>query len=210
MGLTLKNRNKDSYDQERPAFVDDRGRISVNPGLDADLYRLILPPVAVGANKVFFDLFNGSTDKNLEVSAVTPMVDGSVAVVGVLAVDLSLTRTTAVGTGGTAATLEDASLTAATIAKLDPASPALPATITARAAPAGGATAGAVLATNSVFSEETNAATYNRQNFLDMPAGALGARLVTPPNTGIRVVQGTVASVGNIGFDVLFSVVRRA
>ena len=209
MGITLKNRNKDPADQERPVYLDDRGRVSVNPGLDGDLYKLFVPAQAVGANKVFFDLFNGSTDKNVEIVAVNPVQDGAVAVTGALAVDLFLTRTTAVGTAGTAATTEGTSLTAATISKLDPASPNLPATITVRAAPGGGATAGAVLGYNSMFTEETNSASYGRNNLLGVAPDGLGSRAIVPPSSGIRVVQGAVASVGNIGFEVIFSVVRR-
>lgn len=209
MGLTLKNRNKDAYDQERPVYVDDRGRISVNGGLDGDLYKLFVPAAAAGANKVFLDLFNATADKVIEMASVTPVQDGSVAVVGTLAVNLFLTRTTAVGTGGTAATKEGTDPTAATISKLDPSSPALPTGITARAAPGGGATAGAVLAYDSYFTEETSVSTYQRHNLVNVGPDGLGARVIVPPGSGIRVVQGAVASVGNIGFDVLFSVVRK-
>lgn len=210
MGVTLKNRNKDAYDQERPAYVDDRGRISSNIGLDGDLYKLFVPAIAAGASKVYFDLFNNSTDKVIEIGSVTPIQDGSVAVTGVVAVNLFLTRTTAVGTGGTAATASGTDVTAATISPLDPSSPALPSTITARSAPGGGATAGAILAWDSYFTEETNQACYTRNNLVNVGPDSLGARVIVPPGTGIRVVQGSVASVGNVGFDVLFSVVRKS
>lgn len=212
MGLTLKNRNIDpagAEGQERPVNVDTEGRVSVNPGLDGDLYKLFIQPIAVGAGKVFFDLFNATTNKKLEVVSVTPIADGSVDVTGALAVDLFLTRTTAVGTGGTAATAEGTALTAATISKLDPASPNLPSGVTARSGPGGGATAGAVLGFNSIFSEETNAASYNRNNLVSVAPEGLGARVVVPASSGIRVVQGSVASVGNIGFEVVFSVLRK-
>lgn len=212
MSVTMKNRNMDPAGpegQERPANVDSMGRALVNPGLDGDLYKLFVPAGAVGAGKTFFDLFNATTDKKLEVVSVTPIVDGSVAVTGALAVNLFLTRTTAVGTGGTAATAEGTALTAATISKLDPASPNLPTGVTARLGPGGGATGGAVLGYNSMFSEETNAASYNRNNIVSVAPEGLGARVVVPPNSGIRVVQGAIASVGNIGFEVVFSVLRK-
>ena len=212
MSVTMKNRNADPSGPEgqmRPVNVDGGGRVLVCPGLDGDLYKLFVPAGAVGANKVFFDLFNATTDKKLEVVSVTPIVDGSVAVTGVLAVNLFLTRTTAVGTGGTAATAEGTALTAATISKLDPASPDLPTGVTARLGPGGGATGGAVLGYNSMFSEETNAASYNRNNIVSVAPEGLGARVVVPPSSGIRVVQGAIASVGNIGFEVVFSVLRK-
>ena len=153
MSTALQNRNKDPYNRQQPIYVDDRGRQMVNPGLDGDVYSLVLPPVAVGANKVFMDLFNGSTDKNVEIQSIVPVMSGAVAVTGTLAVNIWLTRTSAVGTGGTAATAEGANIANPTVSKLDPASPALPATITMRSVPGGGATAGAVLSFESQFSE---------------------------------------------------------
>ncbi len=207
MGTTYRNRNLDTYSQERSAFVDNKGRAMVNTGLDGDVYTLFLQPIAAGANKVHMDMFNATTDKDVEILSVQPIMSGAAAVVGVVGVDIYLTRTTAVGTGGTAATLEGTAFNAPTISKMDPASPALVATITARSAPGGGATAGAVLAFESIFPEETNTATYFRNNLIK--DNVQGSRIIMPPNSGIRVVQGAVASVGNLGFLVLFSVINR-
>lgn len=204
---SLKNRNLEAGIQNSPACVDRYGRAMANPGLDGDVYLLFVPPQAVGANRIHVDLFNGTTDKDIEIVSVQPVMSGAVAVTGALAVDLYLQRTTAIGTAGTAATAEGTNLAAPAISKLDPKSPDIPATITARAIPTGGATGGAVLAFESQFSEETSVATYFRNNLLK--DNFLGARLVVQPNTGIRVVQGAVASVGNVGFLVLFSVIRK-
>lgn len=169
------------------------------------LYKLFVPAQAVGADLVYFDLFLPSTSPYvLEVKQLIPIVSGAVAVVGVVAVDLFLTRTTAVGTGGTAATAEGTSLTAATFSGVDNSQPIALAQLSARLTPTGGATAGAVISQRSVFSEETNSGTYNnvrdlvRGDHPDLPG------LVVRKGTGIRVVQGAVASVGNIGFDVWF------
>lgn len=173
-------------------------------------YRLFVPAQAVGASKVFFDLFNATgSGKSMRVLSLVPIVSGAVAVTGVVAVDLFLTRTTSVGTGGTAATAEGSSLTAATISKVDPADAALPAQVTARAAPAGGAAAGAVLAQESLFTEETNAGTYLATlcDFIRRIGGPAAPPLVVPENSGLRIIQGGAASVGNIGFDVLFELV---
>lgn len=167
-------------------------------------YKLIVPYQAVGASKVYFDLWNGS-DKDIEVVSVVPIASGSAAVVGTLAVDLWLTRTTAIGTGGTGATLEGSSLTAATFCALAPTNP-LRAGISARLTPGGGATAGAVIGFNSLFTEETALPTYFRSNMVEAAQPGINTKLVVKPNSGIRVVQGSVASVGNIGFDVLFQV----
>lgn len=166
------------------------------------LYRMFVPPQAVGANKVYWDLFNATTSPGcLEVVSLVPVVSGAVAVTGALAVDLYLTRTTSVGTGGTAATLEGSALDALTITAAGTGRPLTGRAITARRAPGGGAAAGAVIAFRSLFPEETNAGTYMAQlmNFAE-------PSIHVPRGTGLRVVQGSVASVGNVGFDVAFRV----
>lgn len=168
-------------------------------------YKLFVPIGAAGANKVYFDLWNGS-NRNIEVASVVPIASGAAAVVGTLAVDLYLTRTTAVGTGGTGATLEGSALNAATFCRMDANGPPLLTGISARLAPGGGATAGAVVGYNSIFTEETALPTYFRSNMVEAAQPGINSVLTVPPGTGIRVVQGAVASVGNIGFDVLFQV----
>ena len=166
-----------------------------------DGFRLFVPSQAVGANKVYFDLFNATGSGNtLLLQQARMFVNLDTAVTGTLGIQTYLTRTTAVGTGGTAATTEGTSLTAATISKFDPASASLSANITARLAPTGGATAGAVIGYGALFTEETNAGA--------AVASALGVSYLLdsgkdipiPENSGIRVVQGAVASVGNVVF----------
>lgn len=166
--------------------------------------RLFVPKQAVGASLVYFDLFNavGSTI-SLYLLSVMPIVSGEVAVVSVLGPDLFLTRTTTVGTTGTAATQEGSSLTGATFTNMDGQGAPFNDSVTARLTPGGGATAGAVISVRSVCTEETNAGLYVPP--LDMvKAGQGDEYIVIPQGTGIRVVQGSVASTGNIGFDVMF------
>jgi len=170
-------------------------------------YRMICPAQAVGANKVFLDLFNATgSGGTLRILSAFCYVDNDTAVTGTLGVEISLTRTTAVGTGGTAATLDGTSLTAITISEMDTNNPALNANITARSSPTGGATAGALLSQRWVFTEETSAPSGI--------AGTLGAEFVrnegadviVRENSGLRFVQGTVASVGNLAFEITFEV----
>jgi len=171
------------------------------------LYKLIIPPSAVAASKIHCDMFNATwSGKTVRIvsALIFPLLDA--AVTGTLGVRLHLTRTTAVGTGGTAATTDDTSLTVATFCELDTTLTALPAQITARLAPGGGATAGAHLSIRNVFTEETNAGT--------AAAAALGTDFIAPgsavyvaENAGIRIVQGTVASVGSVFFEVLFELI---
>jgi hypothetical protein len=168
-------------------------------------YKLFVPKQAVGADLVYFDLFNAAgSNGRLELLSVAPVVSGAVAVTGVVAVDLFLTRTTAVGTGGTAASASGSLLTACTFSPMDNETPINP-LITARLTPAGGATAGAVLAWTSVFTEETNAASYEMEADLARPLADMPG-IIVKQGSGIRVVQGAVASVGNIGFNVAFRI----
>ncbi len=170
-------------------------------------YRMICPAQAVGANKVFLDLFNATgSGGTLRILSAYCFVDNDTAVTGTLGVEISLTRTTAVGTGGTAATLDGTSLTAITISEMDTNNPALSANITARSSPTGGATAGALIGQRWVFTEETSAPSGI--------AGTLGAEfvrnegadLIVRENSGLRFVQGAVASVGNLAFEITFEV----
>lgn len=170
------------------------------------MHKLFIPAQAVGASLVYFDLWNTATSTygTLKIHSILPIVSGAVAVTGVVAVDVFLTRTSAVGTGGTPATAEGTSLTAATFSSFDCGAPIALAQISARLTPSGGATAGAVLSYRSLFTEETNSAAYALSDLVNPPAQSF-AYVPVAPGTGIRVVQGSVASVGNIGFDILFS-----
>jgi hypothetical protein len=168
------------------------------------MHRLFVPKQAVGASLVYFDLFNPSTSGvKVRVWSIKPVISGAVAVVASLGVDLYLQRTTAVGTGGTAASAEQTSQTGIGFVGVDN-TQGVPGGVSARLTPSGGATLGAVVDWVSVFTEETNSAPYVaydgmiRHGYTDMPA------LLVQPGSGIAIVQGSVASVGNIGFNVMF------
>jgi len=204
--LIAQDLTKPAGEYNRPVVMDQLKRLVV-ANIDGDVYKLVIPYGAVGANKVFFDLFLTSTSTQfIQVSRVVPIAEGDTAVTGALGVELYLTRTTAVGTGGTAATNEGTSLTAATFIKIDTTSPDIPTTLTARLAPGGGATAGVVLGHSTQFTEETAAHTYALKNLVDVGASGNPVPIIVRPGSGLRVVQGAVASVGNIGFEVIFSI----
>jgi len=159
------------------------------------LWSLFVPSQAVGANLVYMDLYNGS-ERPITLSSLVAIKDTAVAVTGLVSVQLFLTRTSAVGTGGTASTSDGAGLTVCTISRLQ--QQALPSGISARLTPTGGATAGAVIAERHIMPEELgNSANYEPLEFLS-------SLLVIPEGTGIRVVQGAVASVGKVGFGGTF------
>lgn len=71
---------------------------------------------------------------------------------------------------------------------------------------AGGATAGAILGTRHIFTEETNAGA--------ALAAMFGAEFIDPrypvilrQNEGLRFVQGSVVSVGTLNFEITFEVI---
>lgn len=171
-------------------------------------YRFVSTSSTVGANKVHCDIFNATgSGKLMRILSVFVYPDFDTAVTGVVALEVALTRTTSVGTGGTAAVDDGTSITAPTITRFDTADPTTPSQITARLAPAGGATAGAYLGSRWVFTEETNAGT--------AVAGAIGVELVrnngadvlVREGSGLRVVQGAVASVGAIAIEINFELI---
>jgi hypothetical protein len=169
-------------------------------------YRLFVPKQATGANLVYFDFFNAvGSNQLIRISSIVPVVSGAVAVVGTLGVDLFLTRTTAVGTGGTAATRNGTDITAMTISKVNSKLTEINGLVTARLTPTGGATAGPVLSMASVFTEETTAASYTANLFDFVAFGKDPESVCLNEGEGIRIVQGAVASVGNIAFNVLFA-----
>ncbi|MEO8247643.1 MAG: hypothetical protein ABI622_11070, partial [Chloroflexota bacterium] len=101
------------------------------------------PAVAVGADKLYADLFNAAgSGKVIDVRGIWIIPKTDVAVVGALGVRVDLYRTSAVGTGGTAASYKSATRDVAggNICPMDTGNAALPAQITARWLPTAGAT----------------------------------------------------------------------
>jgi hypothetical protein len=151
------------------------------------------------ANTVMWDLFNGHASLLVRVRSILQLPNINTAVTGI-AFDWQITRTTAVGTGGTAQTawLPDTSQTA------------LDALVTCRLKPAGGATASTVLLNYTISSEETNAAT---QLWHSLAAGGMldlvpkeirgdgnEHGILLRPSQGIRCVQVTNSVAGNTGW----------
>lgn len=184
-------------------LADETGFLGERPR-----YRFISPSSAVGASKVHCDLFNAAgSGKVVKILSVFVYPDIDTAVTGVEAAEVALSRTTAVGTGGTAATNDSASLTAPTISRFDTADAVVPAQITARSAPAGGATAGAYLGSRWVFTEETNAGAAIASAMGSDLIRNEGAKLLLREGEGVRVVQGAVASVGALSVEINFELI---
>jgi hypothetical protein len=165
---------------------------------------------AVGADKLYADLFNatgsGRVLRILEL-LVIPKLD--VAVTGLLGVRVDSYRTSAVGTGGTAWAVSSATRDVAggSVSPLDTNNPALPAQVTGRALPSGGATIAAWLATEHAMGEEgiTSGAYARRFDQLNLKA-EFGQVLTLREGQGLLLKQGAVASAGNMSFQIVFSV----
>lgn len=167
---------------------------------------LVIPPTAVGANKIYFDLFNNQASTVLRLRKLFGVVATDVAVTGTLGVRVDVMRTSAVGTGGTAAVgPTSASKTAAAFWPFTPGN-TLPAGVTARAVPTAGATDEAWLWPNYLFTEETNVSSQVAQFFNLLPELSTEQSIELPTGKGLKVVQGTVASVGNLSFLAVFTI----
>src|SRR3990167_4047793 len=98
-------------------------------------YTYMTPAVAVGASKLYFDLFNAvGSGKIIDVRGIWAIPKTDVALTGALGIRLDLYRTSAIGTGGTAAAYKSATPDAAggNINPHHTANAAPPAQVTAR------------------------------------------------------------------------------
>lgn len=164
-------------------------------------YGFVVPPAAVAANKVYFDLFNAQAGARLRLRKLFAIPQADTAVTGALSVRLDFMRTSTVGTGGTAsATPPSAAKAAAAIWPFAPDAPVLPVGITMRMAPTGGATDREWLFPAYVFTEETAPGTHLAPMFNLLPELPADQAIELPQGYGLKIVQGAVASVGSIGF----------
>jgi hypothetical protein len=190
-----------------PAFI------TTDVPTGSNTYTWIVTKATPGASKLYLDLFNASgSNKVVRVRAIYPIMYGDVAVTGAVAVRFDSYRTSAVGTGGTTAAYKSATVDVAggSISPMSTASPALPSQVTARALPTGGATISEWLDSWQCFPEETNTAAYlcsGQSNFADSNGSIAGIQPRTlREGEGLLIKQGTVASLGNIAFKVVFTV----
>lgn len=203
-GATVATHNPgDAKEYQVVMLADDKGHIhGTKPS-----YMLFAPTQAVGASKLFFDLFNAAgSGKIIEINGIWAVVKTDVAIAGVVGVELQVARTSAVGTAGTAATYNGTVFTAATITPKDTGNAALPAQITARLTPTGGATVAGVWWQNYIFTEETNVSSQVSQFFNLVPAQTTEFQSLTlREGQGVVVRQGTIAGLGSLGFLVDFT-----
>lgn len=186
-------------------LADDSGHISGS----LPTYGLITPPIVVGANKLLLDIFNATgSGKVMDIRGawVIPKLD--VAVTGAVSARVDMYRTSAVGTGGTAAVADSPTIDVAggSFWKFDESNAAVPAQITARVAPAGGATISRWLfPTNAATEESPTSMGYLTQWQNLIPVFFYGQKLAIRENTGVLFKQGPVASVGSVSLLVAFT-----
>lgn len=206
-GATVATHNPgDGKEYQVVMVADDSGHIQQT----LPTYSWWAPTAAVGANKLYADLFNASgSGKVIELRGIWAITDTDTAVTGALGIELLLLRTSAVGTGGTAPTYNGGSAsTTGTIVPFDTNNSALPAQITARALPTGGATISAFWWSQFVPGEEAATSQAYMTAFQNLlPSTAMGQRLTLREGQGILYKQGAIASVGNLAFLTVFTIV---
>lgn len=169
------------------------------------------PRVTTASATDLFDLFNATgSGKIMKLMGLWPIVEVTAATAIVPAFQFSIIVTSAVGTGGTTATFEGAaspSTGQVNISRVDSGDSTLPAQITARGVPTGGATASRFLLDSYLITEDVNAATQLSTYFNVFPVGVRGLKEpLIRENQGVKVRQITAtASTGhNFGWYLAF------
>lgn len=166
---------------------------------------LIIPPQAAAASKIFFDVYNTSANL-LRLRKLFIYSTGAV-VTGTFAVRFDVFRTSAVGTSGTtAATTANTSTTTAGFFPFTTGN-TLPAGVTARLVPTGGATSEQWMFPAYVQAEETHPSATLSQYYNFLPELSTEQSIELPTNKGLKVVEDATASpVGTFGMFLIFTV----
>lgn len=204
-GATLATHLVSSKEHQVVMIADDSGHIQGT----LPTYFYCTPPIVVGASKLFCDIFNATgSGKVMDIRGAWLIPKLDVAVAGAVAVRMDIYRTSAIGTGGTAASTDSATIDVGggNLTKFDENNTAIPAQITARVAPAGGATISRWLFPTNVAPEESNTSMGYLSQWQNLiPMFSFGQKLVVRENTGILFKQGGVASVGSVSILVAFT-----
>lgn len=206
-GATVATHNPgDGKEYQVVMVADDSGHLQQT----LPTYSWWVPSAVVGASKLYADIFNAvGSGKIIEVRGIWAITDTDTAVSGALGIEIMLLRTSAVGTGGTAPTYNGGSVdTTGTIIPLDTNNAALPAQVTARALPTGGATIAAFYWAQWVAGEEAATSMAYMTSFQNLlPVATMTQRITLREGQGLLIKQGTVAATGRVAFLVLFTLV---
>jgi hypothetical protein len=182
--------------------ADDSGHIAQT----LPSYSFFIKAQAGGAAKDHFDIFNASgSGVLLELRGLWAMPSIIAAVTGTLSPDFDLYRTSAVGTGGATIGYKQAAFPS--ISPMDTNNANLPAGVTMRGAPTGGATVSEALFTSYVTQEETQAGAQLMQWQNLLPETAMGQRYTAREGQGFKFRQITAGAAQNFSFFGVFTLV---
>lgn len=180
----------------------------------APIYLLFQQPRVLGTSASDqWDLFNATgSGKVIRIRALYPSLIQTAATAFTASFQFELRRTSAVGTGGTAHTFEATTTPAAgavNVARISTVDPTLPAQITARSLPTGGATNAAHLFNITLHAEETQPSSHQLQLVNWLPELPGDPPFELQEGQGIKLRQtSVVASTGlSIGWLVAFGTV---
>lgn len=177
-------------------------------------YGLNIPQLLVGANVYHWEFFNHpSSGKTVVVKGIWPIPELSQANAGIVVPRFELFRTTAVSSGGTASTSESNTTTVANFFRLNPTDTSLSSHISAKTRLTS-ITTGTFLwpcyvasAVSALIGGAVNAAVAAQMQGMNLiPQREFGQELTIPPAQGIVMRQGTVASVGSVGWLLEFTI----
>jgi len=167
------------------------------------------PRVTTAAATDYFDIFNATgSGKTMKVLGLWSIVQIAAATAFTAAWQWSVIQTSAVGTGGTVHTFEGTASPATgvvNISRVDDADAALPAQITSRAIPTGGATAQKFLFDMWLLPEETLASTIDVAYWNAIPVGRAMKEPIIPENKGLKVRQITAVASTSMNFGWLLA-----
>lgn len=153
---------------------------------DVPTYYVQTAQQAAAANKDFIEIFNATgSGKLMRLHKI--YMQSNIATQTGVGMQFDLIRTSAVGTGGTTLTP----------VLVDTSKPAVPAQVTARAAPTGGATASATLMSPWLSSEETQPGVHLNWANNIIPEDNLIQPPVLRENQGIKLRQITSSTAGS-------------
>jgi hypothetical protein len=213
---TTGNASLASLDGKAPALVSGRVPVEVRPRTP-ETWIWTMPKCAVAASRLLWELFNNEAGKVVKVLGIFPIVATEVAVTGILGIELHANRVSTrstLGTGNAWTTSGSWAQTTNGAAPADTANAAIPAGITGFFWPAGTAQGSAGndignIASVYVMGEESaTSMAYLFQGQTNM-LGAFGGE--TQPITlrageGLKMLQGSVASVGSLRWRVVFTI----
>lgn len=204
-GATVATHSTGGKEHQVVCLADETGHLLGTK----ETYLYTTPSSAAGANKLHADLFNAvGSGKLIDVRGIWIVPDTDVAVVGALGIRIDLYRTSAVGTGGTAAAYKSATpdVAGGNICPMDTNNAALPAQITARHLPTGGATISEwLIATYSLGEETATSMAFLSQYQNILPNLLWGQKFALREGQGLLLKQGAIAATGNIGFMIAFT-----